>query len=162
MIFNNKMGVSPNHKHEITFGEMSEQRMGAAYACDIYLNTEGVSPLLLHERSTGLALWKSDDSTVYFPIWTDTKEGYLMQQLAAYSLVNSHIAIFKTLYGVIHLESIEGDFIKVVENPYGKPKPKVIDIEKEKISHTIHWTSVESNRITDERQAYLATLKPKT
>jgi hypothetical protein len=147
-----------NKRLEISFGEMSEQRMGSAYACDIYLNTEGMPPLLLHERSTGSALWDSKNSTVYFVVWTDTKKG-LMQQLAAYSLVNSQISIFDTQYSVLNLESIEGHFIKAIENPYSKPKTIFLDIEKEKISSEVHWTSVESDAILSERQKYLTMRK---
>ncbi len=132
----NKTVVSPDKKHVVSFGEMLEQRMGAAYYCTIYLNyTEGTSPLILHERNTGNAVWKGNNA-VFFPIWVDSDKG-LMQQIAFYDLKKSRISIFEKLYNFVEIKAIKGNLIEAIENPYGKSKDIVIDIKTEKIEKSV-------------------------
>jgi hypothetical protein len=131
-------------KHKIHFGEAFEQSMAGAYYSPIYLHTEGKEPFLLHERSVGHALFSSDETKVYFPIWTYSEENYLKQQLAFFDISRSEITIFATIYGVIEIKSIEKNIISATNSPYYQPKEITIDLEKETISKTFAWTEIDA------------------
>jgi S-adenosylmethionine synthetase len=131
-------------KHEIHFGEAFEQRMASAYYSPIYLHTEGEEPLLLHERSVGHALFSSDETKVYFPIWTYSEENYLKQQLAFFDINRSEIMIFATIYGVIEIKSIEKNIISAINSPYYQPKAMTIDLEKQTIFKTFAWSKIDA------------------
>ncbi len=152
----NKKVVSPNKKHVISFGEMMEQSMGGAYYCSIYLNyTEGSSPLMLHERNTGNAVWKGN-SAIFFPIWVNTDKG-LMQQLAFYDLKKSRISIFDTLYNFVEIKSIKGNVIEAIDSPHWQPKDITIDIKNEKVEKTMSWTKIDTDIVAIKQRLLAAT-----
>ncbi len=140
----NKNGFSPNKKHEITFGEMSEQAMGGAYYCPIYLNSEGISPFLLHERNTGNAVWK-DNNTVFFPIWVRNTESHLMQQIAFFDIKKSQITIFEKLYNFVEIKAIKGNSLAAIDSPHWQPKDIVVDIRTEKVEKTLPWMKIDAD-----------------
>jgi S-adenosylmethionine synthetase len=131
-------------KHEIHFGEASEQSMGGAYYSPIYLHTEGEESFLLHEKSVGHALFSNDETKVYFPIWTYSEENYLKQQLAFFDINRSEIIIFAMIYDVIELKSIEKNIISAINSPYYQPKAMTIDLEKQTIFKTFAWTKIDA------------------
>jgi hypothetical protein len=151
----NKNLISPNKKHEISFGEMWEQSMGGAYYCPIFLNytvtpnrdeAEGIkggTPMLLHERNTGNAVWK-DNNTVFFPIWMRTAEGHLMQQLAFYNIKKKELSIFEKLYNFVEIKAIKGNELSAIDSPHWQPKGIVIDVKTEKKGKTISWSKIDS------------------
>jgi hypothetical protein len=152
----NKNIKSPNKKHEITFGEMLEQAMGGAYYCPIYLNfTEGGAPLLLHERNTGNAVWK-DNNTVFFPIWMRNTEQYLMQQIAFYDIKKSRITNFEKVYNFVEIKSIKGNVISAIDIPHWQPKDIEIDLKTEKKGQTMLWSKIDSD-IVDMKHRLLKT-----
>jgi hypothetical protein len=129
--------ISPNNQHEISFGASKEQSMGGAYYYPIFLkNKEEEQAHLLHERSTGNALWSNDNTRIYFPIWVNTDKG-LMQKVAFYTPETTEISILQTVYSVLILQSVEGKRIQATESPAYQPKAIVIDIEMEFIDKTI-------------------------
>jgi S-adenosylmethionine synthetase len=131
-------------KHEIHFGEASEQSMGGAYYSPIYLHTEGEESFLLHEKSVGHALFSNDETKVYFPIWTYSEENYLKQQLAFFDINRSEIIIFAMIYDVIELKSIEKNIISAINSPYYQPKAMTIDLEKQTIFKTFAWAKIDA------------------
>ncbi len=141
------MVISTNNKYKISFGAMQEQAMGGAYYCPIFLenieNNEGVSKMLLHERSTGNTVWKGNNA-VFFPIWVNTNKG-LMQQLAFYDLKKNRISIFETLYNFVEIKTIKGDLMSAIDSPHWQPKDIVIDIKTEKVQKTMSWTQIDSD-----------------
>jgi hypothetical protein len=151
----NKTVKSPNKKHEISFGEMSEQAMGGAYYCPIYLKNENEEPFLLHERSVGHALWQGN-SKVYFPIWVRNVEGYLKQKLAFFDVKRSETSIFERFFDVFDIKSINGNLIQAIDSPNWHPKDIVIDIKNETIAETFSWTIIDAEIIA-MKQRYEAT-----
>ncbi len=147
--------ISPNKKHTITFGEMEEQAMGGAYYCPIYLNSEGDLPLLLHERNTGNAVWK-DNNTVFFPIWMRSKEGNLMQQIAFYDIKKSRISIFDTLYNFVDIKAIKGNVMSAINSPHWQPKDITIDIKNEKVEKTMSWTKIDADIVAIKQRLLAA------
>jgi hypothetical protein len=155
----NKNLISPNKKHEISFGEMSEQAMGGAYYCPIYLKNENEEPFLLHERSVGHALWQGN-SKVYFPIWVRNVEGYLKQKLAFFDVKRSEISIFERFFDVFDIKSIKGNFIQVIDSPNWHPKDIVIDIKNETIGETFSWTKIDAALIAMKRRYEATSIAP--
>jgi hypothetical protein len=145
---------SPNKKHAITFGEMSEQAMGGAYYCPIYLNyTEGSSPILLHERNTGNAVWKGNN-TVFFPIWMRNIEGHLMQQIAYFDIKKSRITIFEKLYSFVEIKSIKDNIISAIDSPHWQPKDIEIDVKTEKKGQSFSWTKIDTEFVAIKNRMY--------
>jgi hypothetical protein len=142
----NKTLFSPNKKHEIVFGEMSEQAMGGAYRCEIAVKMQNDKPLLLHERNTGNAVWKGNDM-VFFPIWINDAEGHLVQQIAFFDLKKSKITIFETHYGFVEIKSVKGNTIEAINSPHWHPKDILIDVKAEKIAQTMSWTKIDAEII---------------
>jgi hypothetical protein len=155
----NKNLISPNKKHEISFGEMSEQAMGGAYYCPIYLKNETEKPFLLHERSVGHALWQGN-SKVYFPIWVRSVEGYLKQKLAFFDVKRSEICIFERFFDVFDIKSIKGSFIQAIDSPNWHPKDIVIDIKNETIGETFSWTKIDAALIAMKRRYEATSVAP--
>jgi hypothetical protein len=156
----NKNLKSPNKKQTITFGEMSEQAMGGAYYCPIYLNyTEGVAALLLHERNTGNAVWK-DNNTVFFPIWMRTKEDYLMQQIACFDIKKSRITIFEKVYSFVEIKSIKGNLMSAIDSPHWQPKDIEIDLKTEKKGQTISWTRIDAEIVEMKHRLLMTSVAP--
>ncbi len=139
----NKNIISPNKKLEITFGEMSEQAMGGAYFCSIYLKNEREEPFLLHERSVGNALWQGN-SKIYFPIWVRNLEGYLKQKIAFFDVKRSEIGIFERFFDFIELKSIKGDLIQAIDSPNWHPKDIVFDVKNEAVLEIFSWTKMDA------------------
>jgi hypothetical protein len=135
--------ISPNKKLKITFGEMSEQAMGGAYYCPIYLKNENEEPFLLHERNIGNALWQGN-SKIYFPIWVRNPEGHLKQKIAFFDIKRSKIGIFDRFFEVIELKSIKGDLIEAIDSPNWHPKNIVFDVKNEAVSETFSWTKIDA------------------
>ncbi len=151
----NKTIIAPNKKHTISFGEMFEQRHGGAYCCPIFIeNREGSEKMLLHERNTGNAVWKDND-TVFFPIWVNSERG-LMQQLACYDLKKSRISIFEKLYNFVEIKTIKGNLIEAIDSPHWQPKDITIDIENEKIEKTMSWTKIDTDIIAIKQRLLAA------
>jgi hypothetical protein len=161
----NKNVKSPDKKHEITFGEMLEQAMGGAYYCPIFLNyierseipntfgTEGSSPLMLHERNTGNAVWKGNNQ-VFFPIWMRSNEGYLKQQIAYFDLKKSRMTVFEKLYDVVEIKAIKGNMIEAINSPNWQPKDILIDIKSEPIAQTFSWTCIDADIAAIKNRMY--------
>ncbi len=153
----NKTIQSPDKKHAITFGEMSEQAMGGAYYCPIFLdNTGGGASLLLHERNTGNAVWK-DNKTVFFPIWIRTKTNDLMQQIASFDLKKSQITVFEKLYNFVEIVAIKGNIMSAINSPHWKPEDIVIDLKTENIEKISAWTKTDSDIAAIKQRLYSAT-----
>jgi hypothetical protein len=156
----NNTVVSPDKKQVIAFGEMSEQAMGGAYYCSIFLkdvkNEKDENPYLLHERSTGNAVWK-DNKTVFFPIWTTVKAIGLMQQIAFYDIEKGQISVFEKVYSFIEIKSVKGFLIQAIHSPHWQPKDIVIDIKTEKIEKTMSWTKTDSDIVAIKNRLLLAT-----
>jgi hypothetical protein len=147
--------ISPNKKLEITFGEMSEQAMGGAYYCPIYLKNDNEEPFLLHERNVGNAIWQGN-SKIYFPIWVRNSEGYLKQKIAFFDVKRSKIGIFERFFEVIELKNITGDLIQAIDSPNWHPKDIVFDVKNEKITETFFWSKIDAE-IINMKQRYEAT-----
>lgn len=147
--------ISSNKRLEITFGEMSEQAMGGAYYCPIYLKSDNEEPFLLHERNVGHALWQGN-SKIYFPIWVRNSEGYLKQKIAFFDVKRSKIDIFDRFFEVIELKNIKGDLIEAIDSPNWHPKNIVFDVKNETISEVISWTKMDAE-IVAIKQRYQAT-----
>jgi hypothetical protein len=135
--------LSPNKKHDITFGEMFEQAMGGAWCCSIYLKKENEEPFLLHERSTGNAVWQGN-SKVFFPTWMRNEEGYLMQQIAFYDLKKSRITVFAKHYNFVDIKTINGHLMSAVNSPHWQPKDIVVDVKIEKVEKMVLWTPIDA------------------
>jgi hypothetical protein len=144
-------------KHEIHFGEAFEQSMAGAYYSPIYLQTEGEEPFLLHERSVGHAIFSSDETKVYFPIWTYSEENYMKQQLAFFDINRNEITIFATIYGVIEVKSIEKNIISAIDSPYYQPKAMTIDLEKQTIFKAFVWSKIDAEIVEIKHRMYAAT-----
>jgi hypothetical protein len=152
--------VSPNKKYEITFGEMWEQAMGGAYYCPIFLNyTEGGTPMLLHERNTGNAVWK-DSNTVFFPIWMRNAEGHLMQQLAFYNIKKSELSIFEKLYNFVEIKAVKGNLLSAIDSPHWQPKDIEIDIKTEKIEKKLTWNQIDADIVAIKNRMTLTSVAP--
>jgi hypothetical protein len=134
---------SPNKKHDITFGEMFEQSMGGAYFCPIYLKKDNEEPFLLHERSTGNAVWQGNGK-VFFPFWMRNEEGYLIQQIAVYDLKKSRLTVFEKRYGVVEIKALKGNLMSAINSPYWQPKEIEIDLTTEKVEKTMLWTPIDA------------------
>jgi hypothetical protein len=167
----NKNVKSPNRKHEISFGEMEEQAMGGAYYCPIFLNdigrseipntfgTEGSLPLVLHERNTGNAVWKGNNA-VFFPIWTRSNEGYLMQQIAYFDLKKSRMTVFEKLYNFVEIKAIKGNTMEAIDSPHWQPKDIVIDLKNEMIAESFSWTAFDSEIVAMKRRYEATSIAP--
>jgi hypothetical protein len=153
----NKTVVSPNKKHAISFGKMHEQAMGGAYYCPIFIeNLDDGEKILLHERSTGNAVFKGNNA-VFFPIWVRDEKDFLMQRLAFFDLKKSRISIFEKLYNFIEIKAIKGNKIQAIENPHWHPKNIEIDIKTETIEKSMPWTKIDSDIVAIKQRLLLAT-----
>jgi hypothetical protein len=155
----NKNLKSPNKKYEITFGEMSEQAMGGAYYCPIYLKNENEEPFLLHERNVGNAIWQGN-SKLYFPIWVRNSEGYLKQKIAFFDVKRSKIGIFERFFEVIELKSIKGDLIQAIDSPNWQPKNIVFDIKNEAVSESFSWTKMDAEIVAMKHRYQATSIAP--
>jgi hypothetical protein len=156
----NNTVTSPDKKQVIFFGEMLEQAMGGAYYCPIFLKNEkdekAPNPYLLHERSTGNAVW-NDNKTVFFPIWTTLKATGLMQQIAFYDVEKGQISVFEKVYNFVEITSVKGFLIQAIHSPHWQPNDIVINIKTEKIEKTISWTKTDSDIVAIKQRLHLAT-----
>jgi hypothetical protein len=155
----NKNVKSPNKKHEISFGEMSEQAMGGAWYCPIYLKNENDEPFLLHERSVGHALWQGN-SRVYFPIWVRNTDNYLKQKLAFFDVKKSKIGVFERFFDVFDIKSIKGNLIQAVDSPNWNPKNIVIDVKTETLAETFLWSEIDSEIVAMKRRYEATSIAP--
>jgi hypothetical protein len=146
------MLISPDQLHIITFGELQEQRMGGAYYCPIILDN-----MLLHERSTGNAVWNLKSTRVYFPIWFSTADNGLMHKIAFYDLLDCQLGIFETQYSFIQIEILEQDLLKCTLSPHWQPKEIQVNLVKEKIESLQKYTQIDADIIEIKQRLYGAT-----
>jgi hypothetical protein len=152
--------MSPNKKHNITFGEMFEQAMGGAYYCPIFLeNTEGSSKLILHERSTGNAVWKGNNH-LFFPIWMRNAEGYLMQKIAFFDIKKSQMTVFEKEYNVVEIKTIKGNLMAAIDSPHWQPRDIFMDLTTEKVEKTMSWTQIDADIIAIKNRLCLTSVAP--
>jgi hypothetical protein len=120
---------------------------------------ETSSPLLLHERNTGNAVWKGNNA-VFFPIWTRSKEGYLKQQIAFFDLKKSRVTVFEKLYNFIEIKSIKGHTIEAIDSPHWQPKDIVIDTKNETIAASFSWTAIDAEIVGMKRRYEATSVAP--
>jgi hypothetical protein len=120
---------------------------------------ESSSPFLLHERSTGNAVWKGNNA-VFFPIWMRSSEGYLMQQIAFFDLKKSRIKVFEKQYNVVDIKAIKGNTIEAIDSPNWQPKDIVIDLKNERIAETFSWTKIDAEIIGMKRRYEATSIAP--
>jgi hypothetical protein len=120
---------------------------------------ESFPQLLLHERSTGNAVWKGNNA-LFFPIWMRSSEGYLMQQIAFFDLKKSRITVFEKQYNVVEIKAIKGNTIEAINSPNWQPKDIVIDLKNEPIAETFSWTKMDAEIMAMKRRYEATSIAP--
>jgi hypothetical protein len=138
MLSNNRFNpnISPNDDRRFIFGEVKEYSMGGAYACPCYISVPNSHPRLLHNMCAGFPVWSLDNTKVYFPIWTHSKENYLRQQIAFYDFPANELSIFEQSFSTVTLKNLTGNMLEFIESELFRPNKITFDLSVEKIAGT--------------------------
>jgi hypothetical protein len=85
----------------------------------------------------GFPVWSLDNAKVYFPIWTHSKEHYLMQQIVFYDFSANELSSFERTFSTVTLKNLTANTLEVIESDLFRPNKVTFDLSAEKIAEKI-------------------------
>lgn len=121
---------APDNSKQCVLGEVLDGHAGGAYFAPLYLWIKGNPVQEIHPRCGGFPVWSKDSVSVFFVIWTNSKEGFLQMQLAQYHTQQQKLIIYEDTFAYIELKSIDDETITVIQNVFETPAEKVFSISE--------------------------------
>jgi hypothetical protein len=122
--------IAPDNSIQCLLGEVLDGHMGGAYFAPLYIWIKGNPLQEIHPRCGGFPVWSKDSVSVYFTIWSNSKEGFLQMQLAQYHILQQKLIIYEDTFAYIELKTIDDQLITVTQNVFEIPADKIFRISE--------------------------------
>jgi hypothetical protein len=123
-----KLFTAPDSLKHCVLGEVLDGHMGGAYFAPLYIWIKGNPVQEIHPRCGGFPVWSKNSVSVFFTIWSNSKEGYLQMHLAKYHTQQQKLTIYEDTFEYIELKAIDEETITVTRNVFETPADKIFRI----------------------------------